>query len=252
MLSAILRGGLGNQLFITAHVIAHSLRYNIPYCIEAKVENPHDSDPNFYSLPFVNYSDSEINLPLFNEREYTYTELPFIDNVKFSGYFQSWKYFDQYRKEILELFGFDKIKNSGNFCAIHYRFGDYVKFPTIHPIISKEYLNNAIAIMKDSGYENFLVFSDSVDESKKVIEQIKTDNKGFCNLKFTYGKGDALTTLKAIAACNAIVMSNSTFSFWSQYINPNPDKLVTAPKKWFGEAMNHDTKDLYQPHFIII
>ena len=35
-------------------------------------------------------------------------------------------------------------------------------------------------------------------------------------------------------------------------MNKNPSKIVIAPKKWFGKALPHDTKDLLPENWIKI
>jgi len=46
------------------------------------------------------------------------------------------------------------------------------------------------------------------------------------------------------------VISNSSFSWWGAYFNPNTDKIVTYPEKWFGVAKKeNDTIDLCPPNW---
>jgi len=39
-----------------------------------------------------------------------------------------------------------------------------------------------------------------------------------------------------MASCKAIIMANSSFSWWAAFLG-NPQKPVIAPKKWFGDGI---------------
>ena len=40
--------------------------------------------------------------------------------------------------------------------------------------------------------------------------------------------------LYLISCCNLQIYANSSFSWWGGYLNNNPEKIIIAPKRWFG------------------
>lgn len=249
MVECKLFGGLGNNLFQIACCLSYAKKWGMDYFIPTKVINPHHKGSPTYLFPNINYSDRELNLPVYLEPGFTYTEIPYMKNVCLSGYFQSYKFFDDYREYILKAFGFDHLVTTPNICSIHFRSGDYKDFPTVHPIVSKEYLIAAINQMISKGYKRFLVFSDDIPDIKEIIGNFNWYND--CIFEYSEGQSD-LEDLKLMASCESNVISNSTFSYWSAYINPNPNKTVLYPEKWFGSAMPHSIEDLCPKNWIAL
>ena len=54
--------------------------------------------------------------------------------------------------------------------------------------------------------------------------------------------------------CKHNIIANSSFSWWSAWLNNNKDKIVVAPKKWFGSKLVNklDAKDLIPEEWIRI
>lgn len=252
--STILMGGLGNTLFQISCVLGYSIKYEIDYCIPDKIINPHKSDPVLYKFPGVTYCDQPLENPcIYTEPHFHYKEIPDLDcdDVLLNGYFQSYKYFDAYREEILKTFGFDDIQVNADVCSIHLRLGDYKQFLDHHPIVSKEYIGLAIGNMWFKGYKNFLVFSDEIEEAKEKIASLEGLFNGHVNFEFSEGKS-AIEDLRLMAACSSSITGNSTLSLFAAWVNPNPRKVIISPRRWFGEASPHDTSDLYLPQTIIL
>ncbi len=163
--------------------------------------------------------------------------------LKPDGFWQNVKYFKNIEKEIREEFTLKKpldekfnniSKQIGNTpsVSIHIRRGDYVnnaKTKAIHNVCELEYYNKAINIIKSQiNNPNFFVFSDDIEWVKN---NLKTDSPTFwvSNLK-----GEDYEELVLMSKCKHNIIANSSFSWWSAWLNQNPDKIVIAPKQWLS------------------
>lgn len=260
MISVKLYGRLCNQLFQYAACIATSLKYNIPYCIPQHTLNDTVWKP--YHFENVNYCDG-LDIPratteFYEEKSHSYNEIPKPKyNLELDGYFQSYKYFQDYLPEIRKAFGFEDLPKE-NWCSVHIRLGDYLMYPTKHPIITEVYLKKAMEYFMDKGEFNFMIFSDDyLLASKMIIKTIhsfkKYKEEPF--IIFSQGKTE-LEDLKFMASCKNNIIANSTFSLMAALLNNNPDKIVISPDaklNWFGPGNAHlDTSTLLPPNFIQI
>lgn len=236
-----------------AYAKKHGLEYHIP---------DYSDDPNpqrqkvFTHLTNNNYDNSLPKIKI-QEEHYHYKEIEFQEdwrdkNIEMNGYFQSWRYFHEYREDVLKAVGFDGIETKKGFCSLHYRSGDYKLYPTFHPIITEQYITEAVSRMKLNGYNIFLVFSDGMDEIKEIIKNCPFDRR----LSFVYADGKSQGNIEKLdlmemASCESNIIANSSFSWFASYINPNPEKIIVAPRRWFGEKLSHNTSDLYLPNTIL-
>ena len=49
-------------------------------------------------------------------------------------------------------------------------------------------------------------------------------------------RGEAVADLAFMQLCRGFVLSNSTYSWWAQYLAPAPDKQTWAPDKWYAHT----------------
>ena len=185
----------------------------------------------------------------YKQPGFEYSPIPFENNIILRGYFQSEKFFDQ--NYIKDIFSIDEesrsyiMKRYGNLfnheiISIHVRRGDYIKRPLRQPICGMPYFRRAIKYFGKG--RQFLVVSDDIEWCKK---KFKGDN-------YHYTQNEpAIIDLYIQSLCNHNIISNSSFSWWGAWLNTNPNKIVIAPKNWFGVQMkNYNLKDLIPQNWI--
>jgi hypothetical protein len=249
-------GGLGNQLFQIAATTALAMRNNDTACFDIdghriglQGRNASEYLTNVYSK-LLNKKIESSNV--FNENGFDYREIEYKENLKIVGYFQSEKYFSDYKKEINELFQPNEdiktyiLQKYGNIldkntCSIHIRHGDYLMFPNHHPPCSINYYNKAMEYFDNT---LFLIFSDDINWCKTIF---KGDNFIFIENELDY------IDLYIMSMCKNNIMANSSFSWWGSWLNNNENKKIIVPSKWFGIAYsNMKTDDLYTNKMIKI
>ncbi len=175
------------------------------------------------------------------------------------GGWQSENYFKSIENIIRKEFSFnfkldsrdlellDKIQNSNSVC-VHIRRGDYVNHP-VHGVTGLDYYEKAINYLtsKISNIKLY-IFSDDIEWCKQnfSINNIKSFfvDHSCTNGAFKYD-------LKLMTACKYYIIPNSTFGWWAAWLNPNKEKIVIAPEKWFNDS-KYDTQNLIPDDWIKI
>lgn len=256
-ISCKIMGGLGNYMFQISTAYAMSLRDNkkfiCDYSDNIVPQKPYYTYTNniFRNIEFINGFS---NYTSVNELGFNYNELPFVKgNVKLFGYFQSEKYFKNYRNEILELFSIDENTNdyiqkkysellSEDTCSIHVRRGDYIKLSNFHHTQTIDYYQQSYELMGKN--KKYLIFSDDINWCMENFNFIS--DKAFIKNNTDY------QDLYLMSLCKNNIITNSSFSWWGAWLNKNENKVI-APSKWFGPNNLHlPTHDVYSDKWVVI
>ena len=227
-----LMGRCGNQFYQIASVIAHAKKHGWDYFVTSVAEN---CDNNAYYFPYFPTRDmgGQIYEEQKNEKGRAfYREIPVWENAYLIGYWQSFKYFDDYREDILQAFGLPYNKNE--YLSIHVRRGDYLVPNTLFPPLPISYYQKAVDYMNEKGYYKFIVFSDDIEYCKGIFNdenfQVKNVSIPYVENNFLYSEGRTeVEDLAHMANCSHNIIANSTFSYASSWLNRNPDKIVITP-----------------------
>lgn len=173
-------------------------------------------------------------------------------NIYCSGYFQSERYFVKFRESIIKDFTFkhsiidpvrdiaQQIINCKSVC-VHVRMGDYCMLPN-RMVCDADYFHKAIGYINSRVPDaHFFIFSDEPDRAAKLL------SLSACTIippEYTDQQSMYLGSL-----CHHHIISNSSFSWWMQYLAFHSGQIVIAPQCW----MKDDTPiDIYQSHWVKI
>ncbi len=148
-----------------------------------------------------------------------------------------------------------EILASGNRSVfLHIRRADYVHYlPNLlaHGSCSVEYyLRAADLIAQQVSDPCFFAFS---DEPEWVRENLRLPYRTAIVSHNKPGNGFHVGSehedLWLMSRCRHAVLANSSFSWWGAWLNSERERMVIAPKRWFG-ALGHDTRDLIPTRWI--
>lgn len=242
-------GEFGNQLFQIAATVSHALTNNDDYILPKWrcILTDYCYKPLFKNQDLIKESESSVKLDReYKEPAFTYTPIEYKPgNTDLHGYFQCEKYFRDVKEYIYKLYEpnheitqtINKFDYS-NSIALQLRYYDRSR---------PHNFNKAMMAFQDPSYvfytveDNYEYFRTAINYfgknktyfvSTNNFEKAKNMFKGYNNFIF-------LDTIPHNAKffvqtkCEHNIISNSSYGWWGAWLNPNPDKIVFAPKKWF-------------------
>lgn len=181
-----------------------------------------------FGILFQDYSDNT-----------TEQIIPQEKNIFCYGKYESPKYFNDIRPILLKEFTpcaspleknhrLYSIIESTNSVCISIRRGDFLsdRFKDKFLVCDKEYFLKAMEEIKNHiSHPTFIFFSDDMEW---VRENIHSDVPCY----YESGKDPVWEKLRLMYSCKHFIISNSTFSWWAQYLSRNEEKVVIAPDRW--------------------
>jgi hypothetical protein len=273
-------GGLGNQMFQYAAARAVALKNDSavklelswfgtdaerqyalePFAIEATTMVSEKQAARKYDLLSrlmrrLPIARRQNGLPVFKEASFRYDES--IEQARapifLDGYFQSEKYFLQYRDQIAADFKLrnkplaataavlNQISQTDAIC-IHFRRGDYVTSKVAnahHGTCSLEYYEAGLGYVAEGlARPHCFVFSDDPVWARENFAP-----KMPVTFVDIHATNQAHEDLRLMASCQRYVIANSSLSWWGAWLGSHGNKKVVAPAKWF-QKRDIDTSDL--------
>lgn len=210
----------------------------------------------------LNYLYNKIVRDLFQNRgiifwmKETYEHFS-IDGLKDNiliGYWQCPQYFDEIREILIQEFQpkfppiaknsklYKIIENNESIC-VTIRRGDYANNPKIRKkylVTEKNFFVKGVKKIRNTHPKAPIIcFSDD-------IEWVKTNMCFEGDVYYEDGNDPVWEKMRMMSRCKHFVISNSTFSWWAQYLSENPEKIVYAPREWYADGRK---ADIYQENW---
>lgn len=186
------------------------------------------------------------------------SDIPPKKDYYIAGWYQSVKYFDDIRdilmkelipkqnpsKDNLDLY---KVICEKESVCISIRRGDYIsnpKFNRMYYVCNAEYFQKAIEeINKRVKNPTFIFFSDDIDWVKNNIPAPEGSY-------YESGKDSTYEKLRLMSGCKHYIVSNSSFSWWAQYLGKKEISVTIAPSRW--SANQTKPSEIYQDDWVLI
>lgn len=130
-----------------------------------------------------------------------------------------------------------KFIEEHNTICVHIRRGDFLsdEFRKDFYVCDEDYYNQAIKLMMQN-VDNPVFFFCSND-----IEWVKNNIKVDVPCMYEPIDNPLWETFRMMYSCKHFIISNSTLSWWAQYLSKNENKIVISPNHWY----NNPEKDKY-------
>ena len=267
MVVCSLSGGLGNNLFQLANIINISNNIGTDFKTNGVPSRGMFGNYNGHTFEYLNifedigFINNDINVTqVYNHKDlnpnddFKYREVPAQDNTIYNGYFQSDKYFSDIN--ILDYFKIkDSIINSvkekyeieGLSTSIHFQYGQdraSQQLQHFHKNVDRDYYEKAMGIIGDLG-KTYIV-SNNIPQVKKIMGNLLTSDMIFVD--------DSMeNSFVLMTQCTNNIIGNSTFSWWSAYLNENNKKVIAPKSQWFGPGYSHyNTDDLISSDWVCL
>lgn len=200
---------------------------------------------------------------VFMERSFEYD--PRLRDVRpgttVLGIFQSWRYFADCGDEIRErmcrltkpsdwyLEMCEKIQPNTGTIGLQVRRGDYVlpEQQKIQGLTTRAYYERSLSQVRRMGFDG------PVYLATDSLEAVRDEFAGMGEF-FPIDPPPGVHPFEVVlilSRVDALVIANSSFSWWAGFIGERPGRIVIAPRPWFTQTSN-DTRDLLPPHWLTL
>lgn len=223
--------------------------------------NLKDNKPNFKYRKLLGLLFGDVNKYVRkshfiqkNYSEYIHEVYKINKPVFFDGYWQNEKYFSAVNEKIKEIYSWDEkniskenseilsLINNTESVSLHIRKQDRIRsikeltYGIKNRITYKEthisYYSDAVNFVKSKTNNSFFfIFSNNTEWIRENLASLNLKKEECIIVDVNSGKNSNLDMF-LMSKCKHNIISASTFSWWSAWLNNNKNKIVIVPKGW--------------------
>lgn len=252
MNSCTFNGRLGNNMFQIAATLSLASKSGddviFPYTTYAGHRGTRLVDLNLFGYKFPRGDVPTENSRHEENSNDWYEPVPVEKNLTLCGFYQSYKYFDDIRDQLLNKYfvpneeileRISKFEISPNATGVSVRRGDYLMLQQNHCVLSEQYYNDA--------FEKYCTTSDQLFVFSDDFEWCKNTFGG----NVVYVQENVGVQLFLMTKMKHLILSNSTFAWWGAYLNNNNGNIV-IPDPWYGPNYEGRGSGLKYPSWNIL
>ena len=162
------------------------------------------------------------------------------------GYFENPKYFDDIKEQLYQDFTpvypiqnenadiYGSIMKNNSVCLSIRKWEDNEPINNNYLVCSRTYYDNAInKIERLVPNPQYVIFSNNIEWVKKEFVFPE-------NTIYESGEAPIYEKIRMMYSCKHFILSNSTFSWWAQYLGRNDGKIIVAPECWRKSDKKHN------------
>ena len=266
------KGGLGNQLFVAAAAMSLSKNLNCrAYISMINIDQAHQntgadirrlnfrrslfvsSHPllyilvritntrheqarlkrlaNRFKISFEDRLDHQTNIDALVKIR---TKYPRNKVIIIEGYFQDFSYANDIKlnqDHIIDDRKMDGDKNV-NYCAVHVRLGDMLRYKSSLGVLSEDYYKQAIKLVKSKSELEIQIVSDDFESALIMLPDLASNFDYVLAIK---ERQDSLLGFYRILDAKAVVVSNSTYSCWAAFLSKKAESVVAPAQISFDQ-----------------
>ena len=247
-------GRLGNQIFQFAFLYSFYKRKNYNIALEFRNDCQFWKcfdilEPKIYDFHIEDFDE------IFKENKgscnFDKNLLNQGDRIIFSGYFQSYLYFDEFKNDLIKTLQFKKdIQQEGNLelekfknpISLHVRRTDYLSSPIWGDLIKEGYYEKAESYINNDS--DVLVFSDDLVFVKDYFKNKKN---------YHIIDKNEYVSLFMMTKCSQHIIANSSYSWMGAYLSGKEN--IICPNPWwphFFPKPNNIQKDIIKKDWMKI
>ena len=197
----------------------------------------------------------------------------YADVLFLEGHFESPKYFNKHKKDIINEFRFKNESefrensifkeinevNSVGICIRQNRFNEGRDKNTIENIENSmnysneqiNYINKSVKFLKNKlSNAKFFLWSNDLSNLKK--ENLKFDFKIIDISEYKSAHDIRAFNLFLLSSCKHFIVTPSTFSWWGAWLSLNSNKIITRPSDDFFSKFKLNNLDFWPEYWIKI